>query len=133
MIVPGVVLDDEDLSPIGSLISILESSRMLTTSSTVTTRPIGSKPAHGGTPSRSGGRRRTEDWRKAGGSTIFYMTPPRTLQTAAPRTFGYRVPSPVSPLLGLGFGLNLLLLAHDILGFEGPEGPLDPWGEPMAY
>lgn len=42
--------------------------------------------------------------------------------------------TPFTPLLMLGFGLNLALLAGEVLGVEDPNaGPTDPWGNPMAY
>lgn len=135
MIIPGVVLDHE-LAKGGfwhSNPTIEVISQAPRPAADEIRQPIGSKPSHGGELMKSGPRFTTEDWRKSGGTTMLYMQPPAALGSVAPRTFGYRVPTPISPLLGLGFGLNLALFASEYFGWSHPGVELDPWGNPIAY
>lgn len=128
MIIPGVSLKRRDLWGWFSTAQVVKG-----TPQAPDPGVIGSKPAHRGKLTSTGPRISTEDWRKSGGTTLLYMSPPTSLGAAAPRTFGYRIPSPVSPLLGLGFGLNLALYAAEYFGVNPPGEETDPWGEPMAY
>lgn len=60
-----------------------------------------------------------DSWLVSGGTVLPYMTPPQTVKTYVP-PMRYSIPTPVSPLLALGFGLNLALLAADVLGVSRP-------------
>lgn len=79
--------------------------------------PPTSKPAHAGTPMMTGGIETGGDneWIVTGGSSLPYMTPPQVVKTYVP-PYRYTIPSPISPLLAIGFGLNLAMFAADLLG-----------------
>lgn len=79
------------------------------------------KPAHGGTPMIVGGTDNggNPSWVVSGGTSLPYLTPPGVVQTYVP-PYRYTIPSPISPLLALGYGLNLAMLAAELLGVQGP-------------
>ena len=81
--------------------------------------PPTSKPAHGGTPMMTAGVETggNPSWLVTGGSSLPYMTPPQVVKTYVP-PYRYTIPSPVSPLLAIGFGLNLAMLGAELLGFR---------------
>lgn len=96
-----------------------------------------SKPAHGGTPMQTSVTRSTipSSWVRSGGTLLPYVTPPKFVRGLGLRPFQYIVPNPVSPLLGMGFAVNLALLGADVTGAnDALLGPTDPiTGGPMAY
>lgn len=84
-----------------------------------TPAPPTSKPAHGGTPMIVGGAETGDyqSWVVSGGTTLPYLTPPQVVQTYVP-PYRYTIPSPISPLLALGYGLNLAMFAAELMGVQ---------------
>ena len=63
----------------------------------------------------------SDAWVVTGGTSLPYLTPPQVFQTYVP-PYRYAIPSPISPLLALGYGLNLAMLGAQLLGVDTPGG-----------
>ena len=57
----------------------------------------------------------SNEWMVTGGTSLPYMTPPQVVKTYV-QPYRYTIPSPISPLLAIGYGLNLAVLAAELMG-----------------